>query len=123
MAGIQIIDGYLDLSGNGSIGTNDDGIFQGIPVIDGALDMNGIGGITAGDTGVVYNEGGIANVRVYIDANGNGTWESTEAFATTDARGAYTIGNLYNGTYTVRVDTTTLPVSMAQTYDLTSPSQ
>jgi uncharacterized repeat protein (TIGR01451 family) len=122
LAGIEVIDGYLDLSGSGFIGSADDGVFLGITVIDGALDMNGSGGITSGDTGTVHDEGGISGVRVYIDANGNGTWESTEAFATTDARGAYTIGNLYNGTYTVRVDTTTLPPSLAQTHDLTSPT-
>ncbi|MEI6175856.1 MAG: SdrD B-like domain-containing protein [Verrucomicrobiota bacterium] len=66
-------------------------------------------------------EAGLANVRVYIDANGNGTWDSTEAFALTNASGIYSITNLFNGTYAVRVDTTTLPASMFQTYDLTSP--
>ena len=66
-------------------------------------------------------EVGLANVRVYIDANGNGTWDSTEAFALTNSSGIYSIGNLFNGTYAVRVDTTTLPASMFQTYDLTSP--
>ena len=72
--------------------------------------------------GANTSESGIANVRVYIDSNGNGVWDSTEAFATTNASGIYSITNLFNGTYTVRVDTTTLPNSMAQTYDLTSPS-
>jgi len=84
----------------------------------GDLVWNDVDGDGVKDTG----ESGIADVRVYIDANGNGTRDATEAFATTNANGAYTIGNLFNGTYTVRVDTATLPAGMVETYDLTSPT-
>ncbi len=84
----------------------------------GDLVWNDVDGDGVQDTG----EAGIAGVVVYIDANGNGTRDATEAFATTDSNGAYTIGNLFNGTCTVRVDTTTLPAGMVETYDLTSPT-
>ena len=119
----QIINGYVDLSGDGSISAADAGTFQGFTVIDGGLDVNSSASVTNADdaTGAVGSEAGIANVRVYIDGNGNGAWDNTEAFATTNAAGIYSITNLPNGIYTVRVDSTTLPNSMAQTYDLTSP--
>ncbi len=67
-------------------------------------------------------EGGLTGVRVYIDSNGNGAFDTTEASAVTGTNGAYTIGNLFNGTYTVRVDPSTLPGSVVQTYDLTAPT-
>ena len=94
------------------------------------LDFGYRGSLSIGDTvwhdrdadGILDSgEPGLADVRVFIDANGNGIWDSTEAFATTNSSGSYSIGNLVDGTYTVRVDTTTLPADMAQTHDLTAP--
>lgn len=64
-------------------------------------------------------EPGISGVRVYADINGNGVLEAaTEPTAITDSNGAYSIGNLVPGTYTARVDTSTLPAGMVQTHDL-----
>jgi hypothetical protein len=124
LAGFQIINGRVDLSGNGSIGTEDDGTFQGITVIDGNLDTNGSGTISNTDdlAAGVASEAGLANVRVYIDQNGNGQFDAGEIEATTNARGIYAITNLFNITYSVRVDPSTLPASYVQTYDLTAPS-
>ncbi len=123
LAGFNIINGYIDINGNGSIGTTDDGTFQGFTVIDGGLDVVVSGVIDGSDdlTAGVANEGPLANVRVYIDWNGNGSFDAIEPSATTNAFGFYSITNLYAGTWTVRVDTTTLPASYVQTYDLTSP--
>jgi hypothetical protein len=57
-------------------------------------------------------------VRGYLDINGNGSFDSaTEPSATTSVSGAYTINNLMPGTYTARVDTTTLPAGYVQTFD------
>ncbi len=120
---IQIINGYVDLNGDGSTNAADAGTFQGITVINGGLDVNNSSGISNADdaTGAVGSEAGIGNVRVYIDGNGNGAWDNTEAFAMTNGSGIYSISNLPNGSYAVRVDPATLPNSMAQTYDLTAP--
>ncbi len=120
---IQIINGYVDLNGDGSFTAEDVGTFQGIAVIGGGLDVNNSASVSNADdaTGAVGSEAGIGNVRVFIDGNDNGVWDSTEAFAITNSSGAYSITNLPNGTYLVRVDPGTLPNSMAQTYDLTSP--
>ncbi len=121
---IQIINGRVDLDGSTVIDAADAGTFQGIAVINGNLDVNGVGGITTDDdaTGAVSDEAGIAGIRVYIDADGDGVFDSNEASAITSGRGLYSIGNLFDGTYTVRVDTTSLPASYAQTYDLVNPS-
>ncbi len=116
--GVQIIDGRVDINGSGTITNADDGVFLGITVIDGNLDMNGNGSITNADDGVIAAEFGIANVRVYIDSNNNGAFDPTEPSAVTNGSGAYSIGNLTNGTYIMRVDPSTLPPSQAQTYDL-----
>jgi uncharacterized repeat protein (TIGR01451 family) len=121
IGGIQIINGYIDLNGSGSISAADAGTYQGYTVISGALDISRDGSISAADSAAA--EIGVPNVRVYLDINGNGTFDSaTEPSATTGTDGIYSIGNLVNGTYTVRVDTTTLPASYVQTYDLTSPA-
>ena len=142
--GIPIINGYFDMDRDGAtpVDTGDDGSIRiPIEVIDGRLDMNANGNISTDGTddsryqGVVVNDGyvisstydgtvidigevGISGVRVFIDTNGNGVYDGSEAFAVTDASGNYTIGNLQPGTYTVRVDTSTLPAGYTQTYDL-----
>ncbi len=63
-------------------------------------------------------ETGIPGVRVYVDSNGSGTYDAGEPAATTTAAGTYLITNLVAGTYAARVDTSTLPAGLAQTYDL-----
>ncbi|MGB9753387.1 SdrD B-like domain-containing protein [Roseiflexus castenholzii] len=75
------------------------------------LDRNGDG---AQDVG----EPGIGGVTVYLDLNNNGSLDAGEPTATTDADGLYFFGGLAGGTYTVRVDATTLPAGVSQTYDL-----
>lgn len=52
---------------------------------------------------------GIANVTVFADLNHNGVRDAGEPFADTDSAGAYQLYNLALGTYTVVVDTSTLP--------------
>ena len=75
------------------------------------LDRNGDGVQDAG-------EPGIGGVTVYLDLNNNGVRDTGELTATTNADGFYFFGDLAGGTYTVRVDTTTLPAGVSQTYDL-----
>ncbi|RYD43360.1 MAG: hypothetical protein EOP85_10245, partial [Verrucomicrobiaceae bacterium] len=125
---MRIINGYVDINNDNSITGADDGTFLGRNIIDGQFDMNNSGTIStsgSNDDGTVtysLTEVGIPNVRVYLDMNGDGIFNSIEPSTTTSSTGAYSIGNLYNGTYTVRVDTTTLPTSYVQTHDLTSPT-
>jgi len=72
-----------------------------------------------GDGQQDVGEDGIPNVRVYLDINGDGVFDPvTEPSDITDSGGAYGIGNLVPGTYTARVDTTTLPAGVIQTADL-----
>lgn len=70
---------------------------------------------TGAITGVVYDdrngmqdrntgEDGLANVRVYVDANANGRFDSGEASAFTNASGTYVIQNVAPGSHVVRVD-------------------
>ena len=120
---VQIIDGYVDINASGGIGNADDGVFQGIAVFDGGLDTNASGGVSNADdaASAIAGESGIANVRVYIDSNGNGAFDPVEPSAITSATGSYSIGNLFNSTITVRVDVTTLPASYVPTYDPVSP--
>jgi large repetitive protein len=127
---MRIIDGYVDIDNDNSapVDSGDDGTFLGVNIVDGGFDMNNSGSISttgSNDDGqVTYNaaEAGIANVRVYVDIDNDGLFDATEPSAVTDSNGAYSIGNLFNGTYTVRVASSTLPGSYAQTYDLTSPA-
>jgi hypothetical protein len=114
------------MDGDGSGTTpdgGDDGTYLGYPVIDGGLDINRNGSIGGTDAGQLLIERGIGGVRVFIDSNNNGMWDNaTEPASVTTTNGVYAFTNLFNGTYTVRVDTSTLPASMFQTYDLTAPT-
>jgi SdrD B-like domain/Prealbumin-like fold domain len=78
------------------------------------LDQDGDG---IQDTG----EPGLSDVRVYVDANGNNVYDTGEQAVFTSTDGDYYIGNLPAGTYSVRVDTTTLPIGSIPTYDLSLP--
>ena len=76
------------------------------------LDLNGN---STQDSG----EPPLANVRVYLDLDGNGSFDSAvEPNTTTNNSGNYVISGLDAVTYTVRVDTSTLPPGTSPTYDL-----
>ncbi len=62
-------------------------------------------------------EEGIAGVKVYIDSNNNGVWDTGEPATTTNAEGKYYFNGLIAGTYVVRVDASTLPANHTQTGD------
>ncbi len=59
----------------------------------------------------------MSGVRVYLDLDNDNVRDASEPNATTNSSGLYTIGGLPAGTYTVRVDTTTLPAGATQTGD------
>jgi hypothetical protein len=123
IGGVRIIDGYVDLNNDNAITAADAGTFQGFNVIAGGLDSNLSGGIENGDdlNLSIIAESGIPNVRVYLDANGNGGFDPGEISTLTNAGGNYTLQNLFDGTHVVRVDPSTLPTGYGQTYDLTTP--
>jgi uncharacterized repeat protein (TIGR01451 family) len=77
---------------------------------------------TDGDGIQDAGEVGIANVTVYLDLNNNGAHDPGEPFDITDTNGIYTISGLALDTYTVRVDATTLPAGVFETFDLDSGS-
>jgi hypothetical protein len=60
----------------------------------------------------------IPGVRVFVDLNDDGVWQSDEPSAITDGNGLYGIGGLVPGTYSVVVDTGTLVAGVTPTYDL-----
>ncbi|MEO7341249.1 MAG: SdrD B-like domain-containing protein [Luteolibacter sp.] len=75
------------------------------------LDVNGDGVLDATDRR-------ISGVKVFVDQNNNGTADTNEPFAITDSSGYYIIRNLPDSTWTVAVDTTSLPAGVSPTYDL-----
>lgn len=123
---MRVINGYADIDNDNAatIDNGDDGFFMGYTIVNGGFDINAGGTITTADDGSanydVY-ESGIASVRVFADMNNDGVFEASEPSALTNSSGIYSITNLYNGTFTVRVEPSTLPSSYVQTHDLTSP--
>ena len=63
------------------------------------------------------NEPPLAGVRVFIDVNGNGSWDSNEVYQFTTAAGYYDFTNLVAGTYNIAVDYSTLPAGVVCTGD------
>jgi uncharacterized repeat protein (TIGR01451 family) len=55
------------------------------------------------------NESGLPGIRVYIDSNGDESYQVGEPQAVTDASGHYLINGLTAETYAVRVDANTVP--------------
>jgi hypothetical protein len=53
LAGVNVLGGLLDLTGNGSVSASDDGRYFGIVVIDGALDVDASGTVDNADDGGV----------------------------------------------------------------------
>ncbi|MBZ0112661.1 MAG: DUF11 domain-containing protein [Thermoanaerobaculia bacterium] len=60
-------------------------------------------------------EPGLAGIVVYLDLNTNGVLDGGEPFDTSDGLGDYDIENLATGTYSVRVDPTTVPTGFVLT--------
>jgi len=75
------------------------------------LDMNGNGIKEAA-------EPGIQNIRIFVDLNSDGILDINEARTLSDVNGLYSIGGLAAGTYSIRVDASTIPTGATQTYDL-----
>jgi LPXTG-site transpeptidase (sortase) family protein len=63
-------------------------------------------------------EPGIQNVRVFIDLDNDDSYDVGEPTDLTNSSGNYSIAGLSAGTYSVRIDMTTLPAGTAQTFDL-----
>jgi uncharacterized repeat protein (TIGR01451 family) len=70
-----------------------------------------------GDGVAQANEPPLAGVRVFIDANGNGSWDAGEVYQYTTAAGYYDFTNLVAGTYNIAVDYSTLPAGVICTGD------
>jgi hypothetical protein len=82
-------------------------------LISGRL-FNDVNGNAALDSG----EGGLSAVRIFVDTNNDGVWESTEPSTRTDSHGYWSLGTLPAGTYTIRVVKVT---GWTQTTSLTPP--
>ena len=65
----SVIGGKVDVNGDGSISSTDDGTYYGKTVINGQVDMNGSGTITIADDGILNN---FTVIDGSIDVNGSG---------------------------------------------------
>lgn len=109
----KVIDGQIDINGDGSITNADDGTFFGYTVIDGLIDING-GGVNSTDDGLAN---GVYVIDGYLDIDGDSV---TAGDAGDDIEiGQYTFNNLSSKNYVVIVDTSDpqFPPSVSQTKD------
>jgi uncharacterized repeat protein (TIGR01451 family) len=100
---------YTNVTAGTAITNADFGALPGASIGD--FVWHDIDGDGVQDTG----EGGIAGGRVFVDRDGDGVWDSGEWYAITDANGAYLITHIPPGTYTVRLDTNTIPAGYSLT--------
>ena len=130
-----VIDGALDVNGDGAISPLDSGIVDGLAVINGQVDLDGDGSITAADDGQFK---GLTLLDGSLDMDRNGTANGLDdgiaacdplAATTTDTLGGYLFPDLPAGDYRVSVTDTggvlsdyrltsgldTLPVTIAGT--------
>jgi hypothetical protein len=115
---------YADYSDNG---TDPDPDGNGEPGSPGEDDPTPFSYLPAGSIGdFVWNdlngdgvqdggEPGLSGVTVFLDLNSNGTLDGGEPSAVTDGSGAYAIASVSTGTYSVRVDATTIPAGFVLT--------
>lgn len=118
--GYTVIDGSIDISGNGTIGTDDDYTsLQGVNVIDGGLDINGNGSIDSGDDGSFV---GYAVIDGLIDINSSGSVNTADDG---NLLGRYQFLNLAAGNYIVEIPSSNFnsgqPLNgLTQSYDQNS---
>lgn len=126
----RVIDGNIDVDGDGSISAADDGVADGVTVINGQLDIDGDGAITAADDGTWR---GLTVIDGELDLDGDGTAGEvngddddtvigdTIATTTTDANGDFTFtdvpGSIFGRDYRVVV---TDADGVLDGYDLTT---
>ncbi|MCH9646898.1 MAG: carboxypeptidase regulatory-like domain-containing protein [Deltaproteobacteria bacterium] len=108
----EVIDGVIDVNGDGFISALDTGLVDGVAIIDGQVDLNGDGVVNASDDGQFK---GISLVDGLLDINGDGVVSGTDdglaacdpiATTTTDALGNYSFPDLLDGDYRVQVTDT-----------------
>ncbi len=123
----EIINGSIDINGDGLANAADDGTYFGVTIINGRADLNDDGLINAADDGEVN---GVAVINSRFDANGDGSVSAANrplddlqlpaeelATTTTDANGDYTFAGLPAGDYEVAV---TDEAALLGGYDITS---
>lgn len=109
-----VINGYIDISGNGAIGAEDDlTALQGIEVIDGALDINDDGIIDSNDSGSFV---GYTVINGLLDMDGS-TTITTDGNDDGDLLGRYQFSFLPDGNYLVAVNSsdTDIPTGYSST--------
>ena len=119
----SVIDGLIDLNGDGVVSAADDGTYLGFTVIDGRVDLDGSGSINAADDGELN---GIAIVNGEFDIDGNGSLDMLDdailpaaviASTASDANGDYSFTGLPDGDYQVKVTDSS---GLLAGYDITS---
>ncbi|MEM9885226.1 MAG: SdrD B-like domain-containing protein, partial [Bacteroidota bacterium] len=100
---IEVIDGRVDVNGDGIVNGEDDGVIDGIDIINGRPDINGDGNTGGLDNGSIL---GIPVVSGRVDIDGNGSTNAADrpnddgflfepiATTTTDENGFYLFGGL-----------------------------
>ncbi len=109
----QVINGRLDVNGDGVVNSADDGVIDGVSFINGRPDLNGDGATNGGDDGTFK---GVTVINGRLDMNGDGSVNVANrplddgmvicgpiATATTDGNGDYTFPDLPDGSYQVQV--------------------
>ncbi|HOX04248.1 MAG TPA: SdrD B-like domain-containing protein, partial [Verrucomicrobiota bacterium] len=121
---LSIIDGKIDMNGDGAITSADDGALFGVKILDGQVDANNDGAITAADdlsslNGIQVIDGLLDVVPAGNTADDDGTIGTEPLVATTvtDSSGYYTFPNLTFGDYVV-VETD--PANAVSTNDKTN---
>lgn len=71
---VAIVDGRLDLDGGG-VGVTDDGMLAGAIIIDGRVDVNGNGAVDGSDDGTYF---GIAVINGELNVDGNGVVDGAD---------------------------------------------
>ena len=67
-----VTNGLIDVNGDGTVTTNDDGVILDYTIIDGFVDVNNNGAVTADDDGF-FNGIVVVDGRLDLDRDGNGT--------------------------------------------------
>jgi uncharacterized repeat protein (TIGR01451 family) len=112
---VAVVDGKVDVNGDGVIDSFDDGILGGRTVTDGVI-YEGASPMN----GVLF---GVTVIDGLLDINGDSAVNNfddgllTLATTATDANGEYLFQGLPDGTYVVTVNPASLPSGFVQTYD------
>ena len=94
---------HASYSGDGlNNGAVDNGVHESVTIVSASGSISGTKYLDVTGNGLTPDDTPMSGVKIYLDTNNDGSWESGEPYQITGASGTYSFTGLNAGTYVVR---------------------